>query len=268
MPNDREGSGWLAPLVYLWSGWGAIASLFLLLAVWDFGNRVYGDLALPAPTDTLAALVDLARQGTLADTLLITARRALAGFGLAVIIGSGLGILAGLSLTAAVVARPLVTVMLGIPPISWVVLALIWFGATDAAPIFTVLIATLPVVFAAGLQGSRSRDGQLGEMATAFGLSRWQRFADVYLPQIISYLFPAWIVALGSAWKVVVMAELLITPDGVGAELAVARSHLDTALALAWVLAIVGLLLAAEYLLLEPVKRRVERWREDVVEHA
>jgi NitT/TauT family transport system permease protein len=57
------------------------------------------------------------------------------------------------------------------------------------------------------------------------------------------------------------MAELLASADGVGAALAVTRSQLDTASTLAWITAVVALLLAVEYLLLEPIKRELERWR-------
>jgi NitT/TauT family transport system permease protein len=85
---------------------------------------------------------------------------------------------------------------------------------------------------------------------------------DVYLPHLFSYLFPAWVAALGMSWKIVIMAELLASQDGVGAALAITRSHLDSAGTLAWISAVVGLLLAIEYLLLEPLKREVERWRE------
>jgi len=59
------------------------------------------------------------------------------------------------------------------------------------------------------------------------------------------------------------MAELLSTTDGVGAALATSRAQLDTATSLAWVAAVLGLLMAAEYLFLEPLKRRVERWRSE-----
>ncbi|HQR82846.1 MAG TPA: hypothetical protein PK283_08055, partial [Thiotrichales bacterium] len=75
-------------------------------------------------------------------------------------------------------------------------------------------------------------------------------------------LFPAWIAALGMSWKIVVMAELLATSDGIGAALAVSRSHLDTAASMAWISAIIFVLLAIEYLVLEPIKRHVEAWRE------
>ena len=57
------------------------------------------------------------------------------------------------------------------------------------------------------------------------------------------------------------MAELLSTRDGIGAALAVSRAQLDTATSMAWIVAVIGLLLAVEYLLLEPIKRQLERWR-------
>src|SRR5690606_20471408 len=194
--------------------------------------------------------------------LAATARRALIGFTLALVVGSVLGLIAGVSMTASMMSRPLVTVLLGTPPIAWLVLAMLWFGASDGTPVFTVFVASFPVVFVGALQGARTLDNNLRTMAEAFRVPRRMMFVDVYLPHVVSYLFPAWIAALGISWKVVVMAELLSTQDGVGAALAVSRSHLDTASTMAWIVAVVGLLLAVEYLLLEPIKREVERWRE------
>jgi NitT/TauT family transport system permease protein len=159
-------------------------------------------------------------------------------------------------------SRPIVTLLIGTPPIAWLVLALLWFGAGDGTPVFTVFVAALPIVFIGAMQGTLTLDGQLHDMASSFRLPVAMRFTDVYLPHVLSYLFPAWITALGISWKVVVMAELLATADGVGAALAVSRSHLDTTATLAWIAAIVGLLLAVEYLILEPIKRELESWRE------
>ncbi|THF56858.1 ABC transporter permease [Pseudothauera rhizosphaerae] len=258
----KAAARWLAGLpAYLWSGWGAAASLLLCLALWEWAAGLYGDLILPDPRAALATLAGLFADGSAWPELLVTARRALAGFALALAAGSVLGVAAGLSMTAAMMARPVVTVLIGTPPIAWLVLALLWFGAGDGTPVFTVFVAAFPVVFVGALQGARTVDGQLAELAAAYRVPLPMRLADVYLPHVLSYLFPAWITALGISWKVVVMAELLATSDGVGAALAVSRAHLDTAATLAWILAVVGLLLAVEYLLLEPVKREVERWR-------
>jgi len=254
---------WLAGLpAYLWSGWGAIASLFLLLAAWEAVSLVYGPLVMPDPRSAFATLWALVDSGAAWPELAATARRALSGYVLAVLAGSVLGLVAGLSMTASMMSRPLVTVLMGTPPIAWLVLAMLWFGASDGTPVFTVFVAAFPVIFIGALQGTRTVDNHLRGMAEAFRLPRRMMFVDVYLPHVVSYLFPAWIAALGTAWKVVVMAELLATQDGVGAALAVSRSHLDTASTMAWIAAVVGLLLAVEYLVLEPIKREVERWRE------
>ncbi len=255
-------SAWAGLPAYLWSGWGAAASLFLLLAVWEVGSAAYGTLILPDPAATFAAFMRLAEAGELWSALLVTARRALAGLALALTAGSLLGLAAGVSMTASMLSRPLVMLLLGTPPIAWLVLAMLWFGTGDGTPVFTVFIACFPIVFVGALQGARTLDRQLQDVAQAFRLPRSMKLLDLYLPHVVSYLFPAWITALGTSWKVVVMAELLSASDGVGAALAVSRSHLDTAATAAWVAAVVGLLLLVEYLLLEPFKREVERWRD------
>ncbi len=255
---------WLGGIpAYLWSGWGAVASLFLLFAAWEGASAVYGALILPDPATVFATLAGLIESGAAWPELAATARRALTGLALAIAAGSVLGMLAGVSLTASMMARPLVTVLLGTPPIAWLVLAMLWFGASDGTPVFTVFVAGFPVIFVGALQGTRTLDSHLKDMATVFRLPARMKLFDLYLPHVASYLFPAWITALGTAWKVVVMAELLSSADGVGAALAVSRSHLDTAATLAWISAVVGSLLAVEYLLLEPIKRELERWRQN-----
>lgn len=254
---------WLTGIpAYLWSGWGAVASLCLLLAAWEAASQAWGALILPDPLSTLTTLAQLVADGAAWRELRITGERAMLGLLLAMAGGSALGLLAGLSMTASMMARPLVTVLLGTPPIAWLVLAMVWFGANDGTPVFTAFIACFPVIFVGALQGTRTLDHHLRDMATAFRLPWPMRLLDLYAPHVLSYLFPAWINALGTAWKVAVMAELLASSDGVGAALAVARSQLDMPATLAWVSAVVLTLLAVEYLLLEPIKREVERWRE------
>jgi NitT/TauT family transport system permease protein len=231
---------------YLWSGWGAGASLLLLLATWEAVAALCDPLILPDPLTAFAALWAQVQQGAAEPALWVTARRAFMGLALALGVGSVLGLLAGLSVTASVLSRPLVTVLLGTPPIAWLVLAMLWFGMSDGTPVFTVFIACFPVVFASALQGTRTLDLQLRDMARAY-LPLGMALREVYGPHVLSYLFPAWVTALGSAWKVAVMAELLASTDGVGAALAASRSQLDTATTLGWISAVVGCLLVVEY---------------------
>ncbi|OJU87197.1 MAG: ABC transporter permease [Burkholderiales bacterium 66-5] len=248
---------------YLWSGWGAVSSLFLMLALWEALAAAYGPLVLPTPIEAGQQLMAWAgRGGELWPALAISGRRAFLGLLLAVLAGSLLGVAAGVSMTASMVSRPWVTVLLGTPPIAWLVLAMLWFGTGDGTPVFTVFIACFPIVFVGGMQGARTLERRWRDLARVYRLPWHMRVLDVYLPHVVSYLFPAWIVALGTSWKVVVMAELLASDSGVGAQLATSRVQLDMAGTLAWIGAVVLVLLALEYLLLEPIKREIERWRE------
>ncbi|MBL0707445.1 MAG: ABC transporter permease [Sulfurimonas sp.] len=246
---------------YLWSGWGSIASILLFIAFWDMGNQIYGDLVLPSPLETFETLYTMLGDKEVLEQIKITLYRASVGFGISLVFGSALGLIAGFFATASMMSRPIVTILVGMPPIAWIVLAMIWFGMGDETVIFTVIVASFPIIFVGALQGTRTLDGDLKEMADSFNLPWHMKFLDIYFPHIFSYVFPAWVSALGMAWKIVVMAELLATSDGIGASLAVARSQLDTPTALALVVIMIGSLMFIEYIVLEPIKREVELWR-------
>ena len=246
---------------YLWSGWGAISSILLFIALWDIGNQIYGNLVLPSPLETFQTLIAMLGDENIIAEIKITLYRASVGFGISLVVGTSFGLLAGFFATASMMSRPIVTILVGTPPIAWIVLAMIWFGMGDETVIFTVIIASFPIIFVGALQGTRTLDGDLKEMADSFKLPWHMKFFDVYFPHIFSYVFPAWVSGLGMAWKIVVMAELLATSDGIGASLAVARSQLDTPTALALVVIMIGSLMFVEYIILEPIKREVELWR-------
>lgn len=246
---------------YLWSGWGAVASILLFIALWDTGNQIYGDLVLPSPLETFQTLFLMLNDEFVITEIKTTLYRASLGFGISLVIGSFFGLLAGFFATASIMSRPIVTILVGMPPIAWIVLAMIWFGMGDETVIFTVIVASFPIIFVGALQGTRTLDGDLKEMADSFNLPWHMKFFDVYFPHIFSYVFPAWVSGLGMAWKIVVMAELLATSDGIGASLAVARSQLDTPTALGLVVIMISSLMFVEYIILEPIKREVELWR-------
>ncbi|MEA1891650.1 MAG: ABC transporter permease [Campylobacterota bacterium] len=247
---------------YLWSGWGAIASILLFVAFWDVGNQVYGDLVLPSPLETFKTLAIMLQDESVWAEIDITLYRAGVGFGLSLVIGTVLGLIAGFFATASMMSRPIVTILVGMPPIAWIVLAMIWFGMGSETVIFTVIVASFPIIFVGALQGTRTLDDGLKEMADSFNLPWHMKFMDVYFPHIFSYVFPAWVSGLGMSWKIVIMAELLATSDGLGALLAISRSQLDTPTALAIVTIMIASLMFIEYIILEPIKREVELWRD------
>lgn len=252
--------GWSAR--YVWSAWAGAAGLFCLAAAWQAGHEFYGSFILPSPLETLRALSIIIYEPAFAEAAKNTAERSLAGFLLAVTFGTAAGVIAGYSHAAMRLMRPIVTVILGVPPIAWIVLALIWFGSTGGSAVMTVVVAALPISFAGGLEGVATRDRALDAMARSFGAGVWMRFRSVTLPHVISYLFPAWTTTAGTAWKITVMAELLSNTGGIGGELATARALFDIPRVMALIVAVVVFALVTEYVLLHPLRDRLERWRE------
>jgi NitT/TauT family transport system permease protein len=210
----------------------------------------------------LQAVLQLAGDGANWSTAGTTAGRALEGFLVASLAGTAAGVLAGYSAATLRLARPLVTLLLGVPPIAWIVLAMIWFGSTSGMVVTTVVIAALPLAFAGAAEGVMTRDRGLDDMARVFGAGPWARFATLALRHVGAHVFPALVLALGTAFKVAVMAEVLANAGGIGGGLARARSNLDVSEALAWVLIAVTALIIVEYGLIRPVHAELERWRE------
>ncbi len=247
---------------FLWSAWAGVAAVSLLAAVWQVGHETYGAFILPAPLATLAAVAALSADAAAWATAAETTGRALQGFAVAALAGLVVGAAAGYAAALRRLVEPLLTVLLGVPPIAWIVLAMIWFGSTDGTVVTTVAIATTPIVLVAVMEGVATRDRRLDDMAKAFGAGPIRRGLTVGLRQVTAHLFPAWSVALGTGFKVAVMAEVLANVGGVGGALARARAHLDVAEALAWVVIAVGALIAVEYGAIRPVRSEVERWRD------
>lgn len=260
LANSLAFAGWTGR--YVWSAWAGAAGLFCFAAAWQAGHEFYGSFILPSPLETLRALWVIAQEPAFATAAWETAERSLIGFFLAVSIGTTTGAIAGYSFAAMRLMRPIVTVILGVPPIAWIVLALIWFGSTGGSAIMTVVVAALPISFAGGLEGVATRDRGLDTMARAFGAGMWLRFRTVTAPHLISYLFPAWTTTAGTAWKVTVMAELLSNTGGIGGELATARTLFDIPRVMALIVAVVAFALITEYVILHPIRDRLERWRE------
>ena len=248
-------------LNFLWSGWAGLAALSLLAAFWQAGHEAYGPFILTSPLETVRAIGNLLFDPDAWSIASLTAQRAITGFVLVGLAGSALGICAGYSPATMRLLTPLITVVLGVPPIAWSVRAMIWFGGSDATVRFVILISALPVVFMGAARGITTRDRLLDRMAEAFGAGPLRRFLTIGLRQTTTTLFPALALALGTSFKVAVMAELLANAGGIGGALAEARINLDIAQALAWVVVAVVLLILVEYTLVQPVKGEIDRWR-------
>ncbi len=234
-------------------GWGAVG-VALLAAAWQWGFQTLGPFVLPSLQETGRALWALIVEGAALPALLATAGHALGGFAVGGAVGLLLGLAGGLVMPVGAMATPVLIMILGTPPIAWVVLALLWFGPGGAAPAFTVAVTAAPIVFLAAMHGVRSRDPRLEEMARVYRAPLWQRTTDLILPALAGQLVPALATALAFSFKVAVMAEVLSGADGVGGGIANARAYLDLAQTMAWIVLVVVVLLCADAILLAPLR--------------
>jgi NitT/TauT family transport system permease protein len=246
---------------FAWSAWIGLAALCLIAAVWQWGHEAFGDFVLPSPLSVALRVSETLRTSESWPIAAATARRALIGLAISLAAGGVLGLVSGYSPAAMRLARPIISVLLGVPPIAWIVIVMIWFGSTDTTIIIAVVAAAAPLIFLGAAEGAAMRDRGLEDMARAFGAGPLSLVFGVGLRQASLSLFPVLIMALGTAFKVAVMSELLTNAGGVGGSLADARATLDVGAALAWVVIAVGLLFAFEYGLIQPVRSEVERWR-------
>lgn len=251
----EPGSGRLSALL-----WGALG-VALFVAIWWLTAIRLGSFAVPTPPETFAAAFRLFAGGQAVPAILDTAGRVMLGFLLALGIGGGLGVVAGLLPPIRHMIGPLATMLLAVPPIAWIVLAVLWFGPSTPAVLFTVVVSLSTVPYLAALNGVATVDPRLLEMTRAFRLGVWHRIRVLYGPHLLTHLSPAAVAAFGLAWRLTLLAEVIAATSGIGSGLATARHTLDTAESFAWIGIVVLLFLGVRFGLLGPLERRLLPWK-------
>lgn len=134
---------------------------------------------------------------------------------------------------------PPMAALKSIPVASFVVILLIWFGASRISFCISFLIV-LPNVYVNTLLGLQSTDRKLLEMAEVFRVSAWDKFLYLYRPALLPYLRGCLKISLGMSWKSGVAAELIGLPEhSLGERLYMSKIYLDTAGVFAWTLTVI-----------------------------
>jgi NitT/TauT family transport system permease protein len=236
-------------------------SFALFLATWWIAALLAGSAKLPAPPIVLATMVAEARSGALFLHLGVTLARVVLAFTLAMSVGGVIGYLMGRSRLANRLGDPWLILLLNLPAVVVIVLAYVWAGLTEAAAIAAIAINKLPTAVVTLREGTRALDPALDEMAQVFAFPRWRSFRHVLLPQLAPYIAAAARSGLSLVWKIVLVAELLGRPNGIGFEIGVAFQLFDIPLLLAYSLSFAAVVLVIEALLVQPFELRVSRWR-------
>ena len=232
------------------------AGIFLLVVLWQALSAFYGPLIFPSPAETLRALGRLAAGRELWEMAAVTMGRGLAGFAFAAVLGTPVGLALGFSRKLEGAFWPALVAIQTTPLVSWLLLAMIWFGLTGTVPVFIVAVTTLPLIVINTYHGVKSMDPALAEMARFFRVKKKRIIAEVYLPQLVPFMLAGFSAALGATWKAVAMAELFSSRSGIGAGMSVARMNLETADIFALTLVLVALGLVSDRLLMCLAKRK------------
>jgi len=180
---------------------------------------------------------------------------------IAFVVGSVWGTTAGRFRWFANFTQPLLSTLMALPPVILVVLGIVWFGPSGAVTRLVVALVALPLIVIAVTEAVRNIDADLLEMARSFELSRWKVIRHVVAPGVASPVLAATSVTVGQALRVAVMAELLSATAGVGGQVRLAQTNLDTASLFAWAITLVAIVMLLETLLVKPVTARLLRWR-------
>ena len=145
---------------------------------------------------------------------------------------------------------PMTGLLTAVPVASFAVLLLIWRGPSFLAAAISFLIV-FPAIYTATLQGIRSVDGKLLEMAKVFGMPLWNRLFYLYRPGVRPFLVSSLKVAVGMSWKSGVAAEVIgMTEFSIGGQLYLSKVYMDTVGVFAWTVTVICLSVVFERLLL------------------
>jgi len=233
----------------------------LIENAWDFDSTV---LATPMEVwDFMIAELagDTVAPKNLYETFGISLRRLGIGFAISMILGTAIGLGMGLSKAINAFFHDWVMGLLAMPALAWALFLSLIFGFDDTGPILAVTLAGIPFVIVNVREGVRDTPTELFDMSTAFDVPLVKRIRHVLLPSLYPFLFASARYALSIGWKGLVIIELFGGQDGAGwtVKFWYDAHRLHGVIGYSMFFVIFALIL--ENAVLEPISRRVFRWR-------
>ena len=244
----------------------AMAGLFFvgLVLFWEAMTLTgrWSPVLLPTPASVARYVWDAVYDGSLLEAAGVTLRRLVEGYLLGVAIGLPLGLL---SSSFELVENTLGVVALGLqtlPSVCWVPLALLWFGQSESAMLFVVVMGTVWSVMLATDTGARSIPPIYARAARTMGSSGLHSWIFVILPASLPFLITGMKQGWAFAWRSLMAAELYVTVlsgFGLGHLLHYGRelNAMDQVVGIMFVVVAIGLL--ADKALFAPWERFLHR---------
>jgi nitrate/nitrite transport system permease protein len=204
----------------------SLGSVAIVLGVWQLVCLTISK-DFPTPVASLRVTVELLRNAfAKADgvpgigfQVLASMRRIAIGFSLSAAVAIPAGILIGVSPTIRKLFDPIVQVLRPVSPLVWFPLALVAFknlGGVSSSTLFTIFVTSLWPTLINTAVGVGSLPGDYRIVAKVFRFSRARYLRKILLPHTLPYVLTGLRLSMGTAWLVIVAAEMLSGDMGIG----------------------------------------------------
>jgi len=244
-------------------GWG-ILPVAIFLAIWEVVARLNlapGQFFFPPFSTVVKEFYYLTATGVLGDNFLASLVRVLIGFCAGSIAGIAVGMVMGWRENFHKALHPIISLFYPIPALGWLPLLMLWIGINEMLPITIIFICSFFPVLYNTVTGIRNVDKDYIQVARTLGASDAKILATVVMPLALPNIFTGLRLEAGMAWRVIIAAEMVAIPTGIGALLMKAESliRIDIIIVCLIVLAVMCLTFEKFFQYLEA--RLTAKWR-------
>ena len=179
-------------------------------------DRLVSPVILPSPAEVLRSFPVLLNERSLIQSIIATLQRVLVGFGLAVVVGVPLGILAGAWRVIESAGAPLALFGRNLPVAALIPLTILWFGIDETQKVMFIFIACVPFVYSDVLSAIASVPDRYVETAQTLGASSRQIVTKVLLALALPEIYNSLRHLFGLAFGYIMLAELINAQHGLG----------------------------------------------------
>lgn len=201
----------------------------------------------------------MARDGRLLHAVLTSLGRLGRGYGISVLVGIPLGVALARIPLMRTLLRPLVVGLQALPSICWLPLALLWFGLSDTAIVFVVVMGSVLAIAIATEDAVLGIDPILLRAAATFGIKGLRHAGGVLLPAAMPGVVTALKLGWSFAWRALLAGEMLFVSGGLGQLLQVGRELMDIPQVVGVMIAIILIGVLIDRVLFRTVEFRVRR---------
>jgi nitrate/nitrite transport system permease protein len=201
-----------------------VLGLLLLVLIWSMVSMATAG-SIPTPIDTLKQAIDIFsdpfyRKGPndqgVGWNVLASLQRVALGFGLAALVGIPAGFVIGRFEFMSRMFNPLISLMRPVSPLAWLPIGLLVFKGAHPAAIWTIFICSIwPMIINTAVGVQRVPQDYMN-VARVLNLSEWKIVTKILFPSVLPYMLTGVRLAVGTAWLVIVAAEMLTGGVGIG----------------------------------------------------